>query len=257
MASAPGGLLYVDDAARGLLELGPEGASRRISASPCSAPLALASDGTALLLGCDGSLFASPDGGSHWTRQPVPAGHFSAVTRRGPSEAAGAWGARLWTTTNDGATWSASTTPAADVEVDALLINPSGWYAAGLTGLLRSDNGRTWVAVPGLNSRLTSLAANNGSLLAGSWHGELFAGSDAAWHLQRRLPAGIWAVAPPDAIATATGLVVGQAAGPSPLDRVEVVNLAPGAGGLFAAAAGGTIYWAPVGASAARLLLEG
>lgn len=243
MAPAPGGGLYV---VRGgaLWLAGPGRRATRVGPAP--AAVALAADGPLLLLGADGGLFLSRDGGRAWSRAGVPGGRFLALAASGRTLLAGSWGGRLWLSRDAGGSWGAASVPAGGTEFESIAIAPGLDLAATETGMIGSrDGGLTWTRVSGLPDRMTAVVAGpETGYLAADWRGRIYASSDGvSWRVETDLGRGVWALGGGRA-ATISGLydlASRRWAGP-PLAGVEVPALAGSDGSLYAAVARGPVY---------------
>jgi hypothetical protein len=235
MAAAPNGDLYVaDEIHRELRLVHAAGGWERLASVPPGIFLALAADGSNLLLATDRGLFVSVDTGGHW-RAALP-GRISAVAIEGADGLAGVWAKGLYVSHDTGVTWAKASVPPGDTEVEAVVPG----FAATLLGLLQStDSGATWTRVNGFPDRMTAL--DQESREAADWRGHVWAQTREGWSPLQTVPGGVWSVAA-DVIGTTAGIYVGGRPAGGPLKGREVTRVVHSGLNYWAAAAGGPIY---------------
>jgi hypothetical protein len=259
MAAAPNGDLYLaDEVHRELRLVHGTGSWQRLAAVPSGIFLALAADGSNLLLATDRGLFVSTDTGGHW--RAALAGRISAVAVHGADELAGVWAKGLYVSHDAGVNWAKATVPAGDTEFEAVVPG----LAATLLGLLESlDGDRTWTRVPGLPDRMTAL--DGSSREAADWRGQVWAQETfvgglpsrlapgrgpgiepivvpgADWFRLQTVPGGVWSVAR-SVVATTQGVYFGGRSVGGPLKGREVTGVVLSDGTYWAAAARGPLY---------------
>ncbi|HEX6547274.1 MAG TPA: hypothetical protein VF134_00855 [Candidatus Dormibacteraeota bacterium] len=236
MAAAPDrGLYYA--APGSLLLVRPEGGVRLLATTlGPGTPLALAADSDFLVLGTTAGVEQSSDGGRTWGAAPVAAGHYPAVFVSGSTALAGEWGGAIWTTTDRGSSWRR--TAALRGEYQALTALHGEWFAATLTGLLRSpDRGASWETT-GTPPRVMALQPAGDQVLAATWPGQIFSiGAIGDPKLVTDLHVGVWTLAAGLA-ATTDGV---RDSGAVALAGREVSALVDSDGILYAGVAGGPV----------------
>ncbi|HEY8643208.1 MAG TPA: hypothetical protein VIO84_10650 [Candidatus Dormibacteraeota bacterium] len=254
MDAAPGGDLYEADPGWGLVLTTVTGHSQVRGVLPAAQPLALAADGSRLVMGTDRGLYQSSDGGVHWSAAPIPQGRYQAVWAGGSLALAAAWNGRLWSTRDAGLTWEAFPTPPGEDEFQAVTVGDGVIYAATLQHVIRSfDAGRVW-EVTALPARVTALEPQAQQVLAATWDGALYT-IDGAGSVQRlpNLPPGVWALGNGTA-ATTDGLAGLHG---TPLDHREVTALVSAGNALYAGVARGPVYGSPDGGHSWVQVLDG
>lgn len=239
IAAAPAGRLYiVDDSGRSYEARPDGGVTAGGTAATGALPLALAADGSNLLLGTDRGLRWSSDGGRTW-RMVGPPGRYPAVSVTGEVGLAGAWGGSLELTEDGGSTWRELQTPGAH-EYESIVDSDGEWYVATLTGVIVSlTHGASWLQAPLPASRPTAMRAAPEGVVVGTWRGELDRVQATGGVELANVHAGIWALTA-TLIATTDGLRGGLKG--SPLEHAEVTALVESASEVYAGVARGPLY---------------
>lgn len=250
IAPAPNGDLYAVEGGRALL-VGREGGARLLGATGQALPLALAADGERLVLGTDAGVEVSSDGGAAWRAAALPRGHYPAVWVVGGDVLAGRWGADVWRSTDGGASWR-SLGSAGGGEYTALLGSAGLLFAATLTGVWVTPDGRGWDRA-GTGTRVTALSStSDGTVLAGDWTGGVYSVFPVAGP-RSSAGAAVWALVGRK-VATTDGVRDGSTVA---LRGREVTALVSAGGRLYAGVARGPVLVSTDAGASWRRVLDG